>query len=281
MKEPTRRDLPLLVAFLLSGALAATIVLLPAAAWRIPLALLGGIWAPGYALLCLAYPRGALSQLERHALAACAGLCLLPLLTLLSSESVGLTQARVALVAAAFTGVAALGALLRTRRLSKAPPSPSGAGVGLPSPASAPQSPASAPQAEPLVRTRLPSTRATLALCLGALLVAAGVEATSHVTARPAPPSLALTAAGGPLDLDLEPGEQVAVIVEARAGASAAMGELVVTWDGAPIANATMDLAARAAQTLEVPIPTDTRGDHALVVTWLGLQTHATFRVGS
>lgn len=254
MSWTERRDPILLLAVALCASLLATIALVPQALWRTPLALLGGLWAPGYALLGAAYPRGGLSRLERHALAACAGLCLLPLLALLASETIGLTSMRTGMVALGATVAFSLVGWAREARTQ--------------------------PEVEPLTRSRLPSTRVTVALCTGALVLAAAVEATSTITARDAPGSLALHSADGPLDLALTQHETVVVFATARAGATPAEGELEVLWNGEARSSELLHLAAGQTRTIEITIHTDVRGSHDLVVRWRGLETDATFVVG-
>ncbi|HUR68508.1 MAG TPA: hypothetical protein VM370_04620 [Candidatus Thermoplasmatota archaeon] len=246
-----RQDPALLAALATSGALFLTLLLAPSAPWRIPLALLGGIWAPGYALLAVAYPRGRLVALERHALAAAAGLCLLPVLTLVASETVRLTSARVAGVGLVLTLALAAIALRK-------PTTPT----------------------EPVVRGALPSTRVTVAMCALALLLAAVVEARSLSSATEEPASLAMTSdAGGPLELQVAQGAPAAVLVSPRAGARAVTDTLSVTWDGVALDARDVSLSPGEAASIVVPLPTDAVGAHALVATWAGRETHATFQV--
>ena len=232
-----------------SLALAATLWLAPAAPWRAPLALFGGVWAPGFALLAALYPPGRLTRLERHALAIAAGICLLPLLVLLTSETVGLRAAQLATLGSIFTGALALVA----RRHAPAP--------------------------EPATRSAIPSTPVTLAICAIALVAAAGAVALGARDAPPVPASLALSGPDGPLALRPALGEDVRVLVEARAGDAPAAGTLLVRLDGTVVVERALSLAPHEAARVEVSVPTDARGPTQLVATWLDRETHATFHV--
>lgn len=140
----------------------------PLPAGQVALAALGGLWAPGYAAVAVAYPRGRLVALERHALAFAAGILLLPVVGLLASELLGFRAAAIAGVLFALTSVLAATAL---RRRAHAP--------------------------EAAARSAMPGTRATLAIA-GACLVASAAIVAWSWRPEPVPSSLAIVSSDPP-----------------------------------------------------------------------------------
>ena len=238
-----RRDPLLLLAVLCALVLALVDAFLPPFRGRMPVAVVGGVWAPGYALVALAWPRGRLVGLERHALAVAAGFLALPLVGLLAGETVGLSRAPWLVLAV--TGACAAAAWR-------------GSGG-----------------AEAAARSPVPSTRVTLGVS-GAALLASGLLLVPALAQDPVPASLAMgNADGGPFPLRLRVGDDARVLVEARAGTEPAAGDLVVRWNGQVLLQERMALAAGAGARVTVPLPTDAPGVHAFTATWAGRETHA------
>lgn len=249
-----------------SGALLLTILLAPDAPWRMPLAVLGGVWAPGYALLAAFHPfdREGLTELERHALGFSLGLLAAPVVGLGVSLAGGFDAAGVAATLAGLTLASGAVGLLRAQG------------------------------AAPWVLTEPPGTRATLAICAATLVVAAALwTASLPGAAREAPTSLGLvgpdgTAASLPLVVDV--GAEAVFLVEARAGHRAASGTLTVTWGpaegGEPVVllGEARAMAAGEGASWTVTVPTGQAGTFALRAQWDGgdegaRETHAWVRV--
>lgn len=245
-----RLDPGLVTALAASLALAATLFFVPDAPWRAPLAILAGVWAPGYAIVALAYRRGRLTALERHALAAGIGLVVLPLLGLAASALVGFRPTSLAGAALVVTlGVGAAAAM-------RAPIAP-----------------------EPIARSPAPSRRATAAIAIGALLVATAVLLPTLVARPSVPHSLALTdAAGMPLDLRHASGATIAIRIEATAGTEAISDTLRVTWGDATILERQLTLEAGTSELIDLAPTLDAR-ERVLNATWAGREVHATFAV--
>lgn len=175
------RRLTLACATAVAAALLGTVLFVPGAPWRLPLAVAGGVWAPGYAVLSAVRPRG-LGGLERNALAAGLGLALVPVLGLAASLAGGFDAVA---VAALVLAVVALGAGIGAARSRGCEPAP-------------------------LVHARLPGTAATLAIVSAALLGAGSLWSAPVDEAAPAPASLSvrdapfLISAPTPVTLTLE-----------------------------------------------------------------------------
>jgi hypothetical protein len=219
-------------------ALAATLLLFPQAPWRLPLALAGGLWAPGDALACALWPRGRLSALERHALAVGLGLLLAPLAGLLASALAGFRPSTVGGTLAVLTCAAAAVALHRRG-----------------------DAPEAASWSSP------PSRRATLATGGAALCVAALVAVPAWVPAEALPSSLALE---GDIPRTVIRNATLEVALVARAGDAPVDAPLVVTWNGEVLWTRNVSLAPHAEARLPLPVAPDGAGAHVREAAWGG-----------
>lgn len=245
MRVPARRDPFLLLASGAALALLVTVTLLPGAPWRMPLAVLGGLWAPGYALVALVWRPGALSKLERHALAAAAGLLLAPVVALATSEAVGFGPTQ---VASALALVTLAGTLLARRDET----------------------------AEPATASLVPSTRVTLGAS-GAALVFAAILVAPSFAASSLPHSLALTAPdGGQATLRWTEGSPPTWRILASGGDEAVEAPLTIRWDNVTLFTRALRLGAGEAESFEVRPPADAApGNHTLAARWAGRDVHA------
>lgn len=240
--------------------LLSTLRLAPAAPWRVPLALVGGLWAPGYALLAAVHPVApeGLRGWERHALGFGIGLLAAPLVGLLASLLLTFDETTA-------------GALLCAVTLA-------GAAVGLLRSGPAPRFAHSPP----------PGTLPTLAICAATSLVVAALWlAPVPGAGGDAPAALGLLGPDGTpssLPLRVERGADALALVEVAAGARAEDGLLRVTWgraEGGPEAVLVDEaLALRAGETArrELAMPTSEPGFFRLAVAWEGprpLRAHA------
>ena len=247
-----------------NGALLLTLLLAPEAPWRLPVAVLGGVWAPGYALLCAVHPfhREGMTELERHALGFASGLLAAPVVGLGVSLAGGFEAMPVA---------AALGALTF-----------GGGAVGL-----------LRAEGDPAwMRGEPPGTRATLAICAATLVAAAALWAVpTPGAAQEAPLGLALVGPDGTtasLPLSLEVDELGAARVDVAAGDRPAEGVLRVAWapaEGGPevaLLEKALSLPEGGRASAAVAVPTSEPGTYVLRATWEGAQTretHAWIRV--
>lgn len=236
----------LVVAGAASLALAAATAHLPPFPGRLALAVLGGVWAPGYALVALIARRGRLAGLERHALASAAGLLLLPLAGLVASETIGFGAAQVASLLAGLTLLLALLAAYRGGT------------------------------SEAAVRAPLPDTRATLAIAGGALALAALVLAPSFLEPT-LPSAFAMTTpGGGEVPVRWQAGEAPTYTFQAMAGSAPVEGVLVVTWTPVPdgevrtLLEAPLALAAGEGAARDVAPPANETGTFRLAARWDG-----------
>lgn len=245
MRVPARRDPFLLLASGAAVALLATVALVPNALWRMPLAVFGGLWAPGYALVSLVWRHGALSRLERHALAAGAGLLLAPVVALATSELVGFGAVRVAGALAALTIVAAW---LAPRVDAREPPAVS----------------------------PVPSTRVTLAASVSSLALAGIILSTSFAT-TPELHSLALTAPdGSPATLRWDAGAPPPLRLTAVGGDEPVEAPLLARWDDATVIERPVRVQAGGTAIVDFAPPADAAlGNHTFRATWAGRQVHA------
>lgn len=250
MPVPARRDPFLVLASGAALALLATVAVVPGAPWRLPLAVVGGLWAPGYAIVALVWRPGALTRLERHALAAGAGLLLAPVVALATSEMIGFGPVQ---VAAALAVVVLVGTLLARRIEAHEPP----------------------------VASRMPSTRTTLAASGVALVFAAILVSTSFATA-PVLHALALTSTdGSPAPTRWEPGAPPTLRLVAMAGEESIGAPLIVTWDNATLLSRDVRLAPGESTPFDLALPGDAApGNHTLRATWAGREVHAFVVIG-
>lgn len=250
-----------------SVALLLTVLLAPEAPWRLPVAVLGGVWAPGYALLAAFHPfhREGMTELERHALGFAFGLLAAPVVGLGVSLAAGFDAARVAGALAGLTLAGGVVGLLRARGDA------------------------------PWTLSEPPGTRTTLAVCAATLVAASALWALPFPgTASGAPASLALVGRDGTtasLPLVVDVGAEGGFLVEARAGDRAASGTLVVTWAPAEGGEALVLLLSERAlpagqgASWPVAVPTAEPGTFALRARWSGVgdegprETHAWVRV--
>ena len=243
---------------LAAAALAPLLLLAPVPPpWSWPIVVVGALWGPGSALLDAAYPRGRCSQLERHALAAGIGLLLLPLVALATSATLGFHRLRLAL---ALLGLACAAALLAAARRQ-------------------------APRPEAVSFARVPGTRATLAMCGAALLLAAAIAWWPH-PAEPVPASLWLEDGDGHA-LVLPPVVAVNASVPLRvvlaSGGTALDGALDLAWDGhgdpTPV-----HLPAQGRLETPFVLPTQDVGVHTFVARFASgavvREVHVALRVG-
>jgi hypothetical protein len=220
----------------------------------LPLAL-AALLLPGHAIVAAVWPRGRLTGLERNALAFAAGLLVLPIAGLIASETMGFRILSVSLVLLIVTLAAGLVAWRRHR----------------------------AGRREWAARSAVPSTKWTLAIVGGALLVSGGLTLAGPLAAPyVAPASLALTASDGSAALPrtLERGANVSVVLEARAGDASSSAPLIVSWDDQPLFEAALDLGPQEARRIDVRLPTDDVGPHRFVATWGEREVHMLVQVG-
>ncbi|HLE98110.1 MAG TPA: DUF1616 domain-containing protein [Candidatus Thermoplasmatota archaeon] len=235
-----------------AAALLATVLVAPDAPWRVPLAVLGGVWAPGWGLVALVWPArdARLSALERHALAFGLGLVIAPVAALVVGTRPGA-------LAGAATLLAAVG-LVRERGPPHARPIALGSDRA--------HGPAPASWSTP------PSTRATLAIAVAALLAAAALWAAPLLAPDPTPGvALALTGPDGSaatLPRSAVVGEPVRVAVEVHARA-AESGRLVVVAGATTLFDEDVFAPAR----FELAVPTLEPGRMSLKAAWSGATT--------
>jgi hypothetical protein len=255
-----RRDATLAAAIGTSLALFVTLLLFPAAPWRAALGRVGGVWAPGYALVAAAYPRPRLARLERHALAGAGGLLMAPLVGLATSEIAGFRPTNVS--AALLLTTVALATVGAWRGRDAA--------------------------AEKCARAAVPGTRATLMTCGLAIGLAAVVALPAWFAATSVPSSLALTDMAGNaiLPAQFAKDEPFALAIHLGAGTEPRAGRLIVAWDDDTLTPLTLHqedivLASGTTHTISVNVPTERPGDHLLRVLWEGegREVHARIRV--
>lgn len=254
---PFPRDAALATAAGASVALAATLLVAPWGPWLAPVGLLGGIWAPGYAILRVVYPRGRLSLLERNALAAAVGLLLLPVAVVSLSLARRFSPRTLGILLLAVTLAFCLLALLRYDRRGWDEDE---------------EKPARAP---------LPDTRTTLLLSGVAIVAAMLLLAPTFLGAVPEPPALAVTMDGGaPLPLQAPVGEVIKARLVVMAGDAPAQGHLVATWGNVTLADMPIDLRPGDVLDLPLDLPVESRGAHVLQAHWdgPGREVHATIQ---
>jgi hypothetical protein len=204
--------------------------------WSWAAVALGAIWAPGYALLEVIYPRGQCAALERHALASGLGLIVLPVLAVATSAT--LSFHRWSLVLAILVLVAASAVLAAARRQRRA--------------------------IEPAGFAQAPGTRATLALC-GAALLVAGIVTWWPQPRAESPAGLWLEGPEGQalaLPAAVPANATVPVTVLLAAGDAALDGTLRLTWDGAGNATA-VRLEPHGRRATPFTAPTQVAGVHS------------------
>ncbi|MEA3191187.1 MAG: hypothetical protein QOD77_1769 [Thermoplasmata archaeon] len=226
--------------------------------WSWAFVALGAVWAPGYALLDMAYPRGRCVGLERHALAAGLGLLLLPVLALATSATLGFHRWSLVLAIMVVVAVAAIVAAARKGRLG----------------------------AEPAGFAVAPSTRSTLALC-GATFLLAGVVAWWPQPGAELPAALWLEGPDGQalvLPAVVAVNATVPVTVLLASGDAALEGTLRLAWDGHGEATA-IRLAPHGRHAVAFVVPTDAPGLHAfdarLEAAGMAREVHFVLQVGS
>ncbi|GEM_PF-4521179 len=235
-----------------SLSLAALVAAAPQTRLQLPLALAALLWAPGDALLSLAYRGRALAPQERFALSCALGLALAPVLGLVVSLAWSLTALHVALAIAVEVGALTAAAFAWTPPATRDAP-------GL----------------------RAPSTPATFAIAGVALVVSGALFAWD---ARPpeAPAALAIADESGNvsgLPTVLAPGDAPTFQVDLSAGGAARSGPVdaqLVAPNGTstPLMHEEAPLAAGRSLAFPLPLPPLSEGDHEIVVTWQGREVH-------